>query len=118
MKVSAVIPTYNRREYIKRAVDSILAQTVPVDEIIVVDDELSTDNIESALNGWYGSQVRVVKQGGGLSGARRRGVQEAKGTWIAFLDSDDDWAPNRNRQLLEAVSMVPEDVAGSLGIYG
>ena len=115
MKVSAVIPTYNRREYIKRAVDSILAQTVPVDEIIVVDDELSTDNIESALNGWYGSQVRVVKQGGGLSGARRRGVQEAKGTWIAFLDSDDDWAPNRNRQLLEAVSMVPEDVAWIFG---
>src|SRR6267378_2746293 len=115
MSISAVIPTFNRRAYIRRAVDSVLAQTVPVDEIIIVDDELSTDRIEEAVATWYGAKVRVVKQGGGLSGARRRGVQEARGDWIAFLDSDDDWTPDRNRQFLEAASQVPLDVAWIFG---
>jgi glycosyltransferase involved in cell wall biosynthesis len=115
MKVSAIIPTYNRRDYIKRAVDSVLAQTVPVDEIIVVDDELSTDGITEFVATWYGSRVRVVRQGGGLSGARRRGVHEARGEWIAFLDSDDEWAPDRNREFLEAAARVPSDVAWIFG---
>ena len=115
MKVSAVIPTYNRREYIQRAVDSVLAQTVPVDEIIVVDDELSTDGMTEAVANWYGSKVRVVRQGGGLSGARRRGVQEARGEWIEFQDSDDEWTPDRNRQFMEAAAQVPSDVAWLFG---
>jgi glycosyltransferase involved in cell wall biosynthesis len=115
IRVSTVIPTFNRREYIRRAIDSVLAQTVPVDEIIIVDDEKSTDNIAEAVDQWYGPSIRVVKQGGGLSGARRRGVQEARGEWIAFLDSDDDWAVDRNRQFLEAASKVPPDVAWIFG---
>jgi rhamnopyranosyl-N-acetylglucosaminyl-diphospho-decaprenol beta-1,3/1,4-galactofuranosyltransferase len=64
MTVTAVIVTYNRRDYLRRAIDSALAQTVPVDEILVVDDERTTDGTEEALREWYGSQVRVVKQGG------------------------------------------------------
>jgi glycosyltransferase involved in cell wall biosynthesis len=116
MTVSAVIPTFNRRDYVRRAIDSILAQTVPVNEIIVVDDEFSTDNIAEALETWYGSRVRVVvKQNGGLSGARRRGIQEARGEWIAFLDSDDDWPPERNREFLEAAAVVPDRVAWIFG---
>lgn len=115
MKVSALIPTFNRRAYIRRSIDSILAQTVPVDEIIVIDDVRSTDGIEEALKQWYGPWVRVVKCGDGLSGARRRGVQEAAGEWIAFLDSDDEWAPDRNRELLDATTRVPSDVAWVFG---
>src|SRR5271166_358045 len=115
MKVSAVIPTYNRRDYIKRAMDSVLAQTVPVDEIIIVDDERSTDGMAEAVANWYGSRVHVVKEGGGLSGARKRCVQEAQGEWIAFLDSDDEWAPDRNREFLEAAARVPSDVAWLFG---
>jgi glycosyltransferase involved in cell wall biosynthesis len=115
MKVSALIPTYNRRAYIRRSIDSVLAQTVPVDEIIVIDDVRSTDSIEKALEEWYGARVRVVKHGGGLSGARRRGVQEAQGQWIAFLDSDDEWALDRNRELLDAADRVPSDVAWIFG---
>jgi glycosyltransferase involved in cell wall biosynthesis len=116
IRVSAVIPTLNRRDYVARAIDSILAQSVPVDEIIVVDDEHSTDQISEFLESCYGSRVRVVpKQGGGLSGARRRGIQEARGEWIAFLDSDDDWPQDRNKEFLEAAALVPSDVAWIFG---
>lgn len=115
MKVSTVIPTYNRASYIKRALDSVMAQTVPVDEIIIVDDVRSTDRIEKTVHDLYGPRVRVVKEGGGLSGARRRCVQEAKGEWIAFLDSDDEWTPNRNRQFLAAVAQLPDHVAWVFG---
>jgi len=115
MRVSAVIPTFNRRAYIRRAVDSILAQTVPVDEVIIVDDELSTDNIAEEVNALYGSRIRVIKQGGGLSGARWRGVQEAHGRWIAFLDSDDEWAPQRNAEFLVAETHIPPEVAWIFG---
>lgn len=115
MRVSTVIPTYNRASYIKRALDSVVAQTVPVDEIIIVDDVRSTDHIEETVAALYGDRVRVVKETGGLSGARRRCVREARGEWIAFLDSDDLWTPERNQQFLEATARVPEDVAWIFG---
>lgn len=116
MTVSALIPTLNRRNYVRRAIDSILAQTVPVDEIIVVDDEHSTDNIAEAIAAWYGSKVRVILgQSGGLSGARRRALEEAIGDWIAFLDSDDDWPVRRNEEFLNAAASVPSDVAWLFG---
>lgn len=116
IKVSAIVPTFNRRSYVRRAIDSILAQTVPVDEIIVVDDEKSTDDIATAIKEWYGPSIRVILgQGGGLSGARRRGVEEARGEWIAFLDSDDDWPPERNEQFLRAASDIDDSVAWIFG---
>src|SRR5262245_20278284 len=115
MSVTALIPTYNRRNYIKRAIDSVLAQTVPVDEILVVDDG-STDDTVEALAQWYGSKVRVIAQeNSGVSGARRRGIQEARSEWIAFLDSDDEWTPDRNQKLLDAASKVPADVGWIFG---
>src|SRR5437870_1765768 len=111
MNVSAIIPTFNRRAYIRRAIDSVLEQTVPVDEIIIVDDG-STDGTAESVEGWYGSRVRVIRQeNAGVSGARRRGIQEARGRWIAFLDSDDEWTPERNRHLVNAAARVPADVA-------
>jgi len=115
MKVSAIIPTYNRKDYLRRAVDSILSQTVPVDEIIIIDDG-STDGTSEAVAALYGSQVRVVRQkNAGVSAARRRGIAEARGEWIAFLDSDDEWTPERNAQLLSAANRVPDDVAWIFG---
>jgi glycosyltransferase involved in cell wall biosynthesis len=113
--VSAVIPTYNRKGYIRRSINSVLAQTLPVDEVIVIDDG-STDGTAEAVHEWYGSRVRVVKQkNSGVSAARRRGVMEARGKWIAFLDSDDEWTPSRNRELIEAVKHVPSNVAWIFG---
>ena len=115
MSISAIIPTYNRRKYLKRAIDSIKQQSVPVQEIIVVDDG-STDGTLEALRDWYGSEIKVVCQArAGVAGARRRGIQEASGDWIAFLDSDDEWMPDRTRELLEAALRVPDDVAWVFG---
>lgn len=115
MKVSAVIPAFNRRTYISRAIDSVLRQTVPVDEILVIDDG-STDGTAEVVESRYGNAVRVVRQlNRGVAGARRRGIQEALGEWIAFLDSDDEWTPDRNRELLQAAERVPADVAWIFG---
>lgn len=115
MRVSAVIPAFNRRTYISRAIDSVIGQTVPVDEILVVDDG-STDGTAEAVESRYGSLVRVVRQpNSGVAGARRRGIQEARGEWIAFLDSDDEWTPDRNRELLRAAERVPAEVAWIFG---
>lgn len=115
MKVSTIIPAFNRRDYLPRAIDSVLAQTVPVDEIIVVDDG-STDGSAGLVESRYGNRVRVVRQANsGVAGARYRGIQEARGEWIAFLDSDDEWLPGRNAELLGAAERVPPDVAWVFG---
>jgi glycosyltransferase involved in cell wall biosynthesis len=98
--VSAVIPTYNRRHTIVRAVDSVLAQTRPPDEVIVVDDG-STDGTAELLSARYGERVRVLSQANaGVSAARNHGARAACGDYLAFLDSDDIWLPARlERQL-------------------
>jgi glycosyltransferase involved in cell wall biosynthesis len=115
VKVSALIPTYNRRTFVLRSIDSVLAQTVPVDEIIVVDDG-STDGTSEAIRSRYGSRVAVFRQeNGGVSVARRRAVEEAQGEWVAFLDSDDEWMPGRNALLLDAASALPKTVAWIFG---
>jgi glycosyltransferase involved in cell wall biosynthesis len=90
--VSVIIPNYNYAAYLSTAIDSVFAQTWQQIEIIVVDDG-SKDNSEDVLRA-YGNQIRWVKQKNqGVSIARNRGVQEAKGELIAFLDADDIWLP-------------------------
>ncbi len=104
MEVSAIIPTYNRRAHVIRAIDSVLAQTIPVEEIIVTDDG-STDDTVEALTRRYGSSVNVVRQENmGAAAARNRGMREARCEWIAFLDSDDIWLPTKIERQLEALT--------------
>lgn len=115
MKVSAVVPAFNRRNYIGRAIDSILHQTVAVDEILVVDDG-SDDGTSEFIENRYGNAVRVLRQANtGPGGARHHGIREARGEWIAFLDSDDEWPADRNGQLLRAAERVPDEVAWIFG---
>jgi glycosyltransferase involved in cell wall biosynthesis len=106
LRVSALIPTYNRGSHVFRAIDSVLAQTVPVDEIIVVDDG-STDGTAEAIGVHYGSRVKVVSQENkGVSAARNRGIREARGECVAFLDSDDVWFPTKIERQMEALATL------------
>jgi glycosyltransferase involved in cell wall biosynthesis len=102
--VSVVIPAWNAARTLPRAIDSVLAQTWARREIIVVDDGSADDS--QAVLARYGDRVRVVSQAnGGPSAARNRGLREARGQYVAFLDADDHWLPEKlERQvaLLEA----------------
>jgi len=90
MRVSVVIPTYNRARRIPEAIESVLRQPVSELEVIVVDDG-STDETESVV-AKYGSRVRYVRQANaGVGAARNAGIRMATGEFVAFLDSDDRW---------------------------
>ncbi|MGH9463241.1 MAG: glycosyltransferase family 2 protein [Vicinamibacteria bacterium] len=92
--VSVVIPCYNGAAFLRETLASVLAQTHPVLEVIVVDDGSTDDSAEIAAS--FGPPVRVIRQPNqGESVARNRGVRESRGEWIAFLDADDAWLPNR-----------------------
>lgn len=94
MKISVVIPAYNSQDTIGRAIESIFKQSRPVDEILVVDDG-STDNTASVVRD-FGQAVTLMRQdNAGVSVARNTGIQAAKGNWIAFLDADDEWLPEK-----------------------
>jgi len=93
--VSVVIPTFNRRKYICDAIDSVLNQSFRDFEIIVVDDG-STDGSGEVIEQKYGDAVRYVyQQNQGRSAARNAAMQLARGRYIAFLDSDDAWKPEK-----------------------
>jgi len=90
-KVSVVIPTYNRAATVQSGIESVLAQTSPDLEVIVVDDG-SSDGTGQILGEIYGKRIRYFAQENqGVSVARNKGIAEARGEWIAFLDSDDLW---------------------------
>ena len=91
---SVVIPAYNAAAFIRQTLQSIYAQTEQDYEIIVVNDG-SSDNTESILQQEIDPRLRVITQpNGGECNARNRGVREARGTYVAFLDCDDAWLPN------------------------
>lgn len=92
IRVSVVIPTYNRPREVARAVDSVLAQERAVDEIIVVDDASEAPLHELTAKD---PRIKIVRhaRNQGAAVARNTGVQHATGNWIAFLDSDDTWLP-------------------------
>ncbi len=93
MIISTVIPLYNMAPYIGRAISSVLNQTCPPDEIIVVDDGSSDDGGKLVQN-MKDSRIRYIMQDNqGVSAARNRGTAEARGELIAFLDADDYWKP-------------------------
>ncbi|MBR3019128.1 MAG: glycosyltransferase family 2 protein [Clostridia bacterium] len=101
--ISVVIPNYNGERFIERTLRSVLEQTYPHFEIIVVDDA-STDASPSIVQAFCekDSRIRLIRleKNGGVSNARNTGIREAKGAYIALLDSDDLWTPDKlERQL-------------------
>ena len=109
MKISAIIPTYNNAEYIEEAINSILAQSRPVDEIIVVDDG-SSDNTEvliSAVKQKTDKLSYIKQHNQGPSAARNHGIESAKGDWIAFLDADDRWPKDKIALQMAALQREP-----------
>jgi glycosyltransferase involved in cell wall biosynthesis len=105
-----VIPTYNRASLVVAAVGSVLDQTIRNAEIIVVDDG-STDATEEALRRFSGS-IRYLKQeNAGPGPARNRGLQAATGEWVAFLDSDDRWLPEKLEVQIRETSRLQADLS-------
>lgn len=100
--ISAVIPTYNRGHLIQRAIDSVLGQTQPPDEVIIVDDGSADDTRERVS--YYGESVKYVHQENcGSAVARNRGIELAKSTWVALLDSDDVWLEEHLEKVTRAI---------------
>ena len=93
--ISVVVPTYNRAHLLGEALDSVFSQSFKDYEVIVIDDG-STDGTEAFVRSRYGDRLRYLKQENrGISGARNRGIELAQGRYIAFLDSDDKWLPEK-----------------------
>lgn len=104
--VSVVIPTYNRQSYVETAIASVLAQTHSEFELIVVDDGSTDSTLEVLIEqARADSRMRIVENSGpcGPGGARNAGIAEARGDWVAFLDSDDVWEVDALATLLSAV---------------
>jgi glycosyltransferase involved in cell wall biosynthesis len=111
-KVSVVIPTYNRAATVPRAIESVLAQTVTDLEVIVVDDG-SSDDTGKVLGEMFSDRIRYYPQANqGASVARNKGVEEARGEWIAFLDSDDLWEKEKLEWQLKALEQFGPQCGG------
>jgi glycosyltransferase involved in cell wall biosynthesis len=106
-EITVVVPVYNRRQTIRRAIDSVLSQSYLPVEIVVVDDG-STDGTQDILEG-YGDKLTLVSmpENSGPSRARNEGIEHAKTGWIAFLDSDDRWKKDKLKGQVEYLRNYP-----------
>ena len=106
-RVSVVIPAFRAATTIGKAIDSVIAQTSPVAQILVVDDG-SPDDLGAVVSA-YGAAVQYCrKANGGAASARNLGIDRCDGDWVAFLDADDYWEPDKLRRQLEVADAHPE----------
>ena len=111
--ISVIIPLYNKVSTIERAVRSVLAQSAPPREVIVVDDG-STDGSAEVVERIASPLVRLVRQQNrGVSAARNRAISEATGRWVALLDGDDMWSAEHLHQVERLIAAYP-----ACGAYG
>ncbi len=109
--ISVIIPTYNRGHLINRAIQSILNQSYKDFEIIVVDDG-SIDNTKEVIESFRDERIRYIhyKENKGANAARNIGIRAAKGDYIAFQDSDDEWLPQKLEKQIKILKDAPSDV--------
>lgn len=93
-EISVVIPVFNGEKFIARAIDSVLAQTHPAREIIVVDDG-STDNTAEIVKSFGGTVKYLLQKNSGPGAARNLGIRTANSVWVTFLDADDEFLPHK-----------------------
>jgi glycosyltransferase involved in cell wall biosynthesis len=109
IQVSVIVPTYNRADVLKRALDSVAAQSFDAWELLIADDG-STDGTEAEVRAWHDAHPDArltylpLKQRLGVSAARNQAARRARGEWLAFLDSDDEWLPEKLQSQMAAVS--------------
>ncbi len=106
--VTVIIPSYNCEAYIAETINSVLAQSYPSIELIIVDDG-STDKTQDIIRS-YGNKLKLISQdNAGVCVARNRGIQEATGEYICLLDHDDFWYPDKISQQVKAFQTFPEN---------
>ena len=101
-QISVIIPTYNREKLVSRAIESVLNQSFQPEEIIVIDDG-STDGTKELITSKFPRTQYIWQENSGISSARNEGIKQSKGNWIAFLDSDDEWLPNKLESQVNAL---------------
>ena len=99
-EISVIIPTYNRCDLLKRAINSVIKQTITPKEIIIVDNG-STDQTYQMVSSLFPEISYFIEKKRGVSAARNKGILESKSKWIAFLDSDDAWKPTKLEKQME-----------------
>jgi glycosyltransferase involved in cell wall biosynthesis len=110
MRISVVIPCYNHAHLVGDAIRSALSQTYPPLEILVVDDGSNKDNPREVVESFPPPVRYLYKPNGGLSSARNFGIHHAAGDWIALLDSDDWWAPEKLARQAASIAATPNAV--------
>lgn len=106
-KISVIVPTFNRRHTIYRALQSVVTQSLAAYQIIVIDDG-SDDGTAALIESQFGTVEYVYQKNAGVSSARNRGIEAARGDWIAFLDSDDEWLPKKLETQVNALKAQPD----------
>ena len=105
MKISVIIPTFNRAKLLERAIKSVLLQTYAPSEVIVIDDGSNDDTKEVVSK--FDTVTYLYQDNSGVSAARNKAVHYAKGDWVSFLDSDDEWLPHKLQKQVELLNQLP-----------
>ena len=107
--ISVIIPTFNCKNYLQRAINSVLSQSFPPTEMIIIDDG-STDNTKNFIQENYPQIKYIYQENLGPSIARNTGIKYAKSDWICFLDADDEWLPNNLKDKVSIIQNHPNIV--------
>ena len=107
MKISVIIPTYNRKKTLARAIQSVINQSLSPFEILIVDDG-SNDGTEEWVKDNFQNIKYIYQNNHGVSSARNVGIENAYGDWVAFLDSDDEWIPNKLYEQVKSIESNPK----------